>query len=90
MPWMTLEEAIEFVGSLPSREKTAARQALSDAMCFGVADECAGSRWLVFDPLECTLERAARCPRRGGRPSAGEVCLAVADPAVSCKEGGSE
>lgn len=84
MRTLSLEEAVTAVQTLPPEERAAATHALVDAVAQGLA-ESVEPAWTIFDALECTPARAARC-RGGGEmfPVASEVCSVFVDPDCAC------
>ncbi len=84
MRTLSLEEAVAAIQALPLEERAGATHALAEAVADGLADS-RNPAWTIFDPLECTQARAARC--RGGTemfPVTNEVCSFFVDEDCSC------
>jgi len=84
MRTLSLEDAVAAIQALPPSERAGATHALVDAVAYGLADS-RNLAWTIFDPLECTPARAARC--RGGTemfPVTNEVCSVFVDQDCAC------
>jgi hypothetical protein len=83
MRTLSLEEAAAAIRALPPEERAGATHALVDAVAHGLSGS--NTAWTIFDPLECTPARAARC-RSGAEmfPGASEVCSVFVDEDCAC------
>jgi hypothetical protein len=84
MRTLSLEEAVAAIQALPPAERAGATHALVDAVAYGMADSRKPA-WSIFDALECTPARAARC-RNGAEmfPATNEVCSVFVDEDCAC------